>query len=122
MTESLDERNCNLLVGVRRSVRYHDHRHRLYEIWNTVTVAVATVGASASFLAKATPEWVSVAVSALVAVVGANDLSVGTARRADQHGSLARQFIILEREFAHGRSLDNDERERLRIERRNRLL
>ena len=59
--------------------------------------------------------------SAAVAIIGALDLSVGTARKADHHGSLARQFIALEREFAHGRDLDDDEherlvRERLRIE------
>lgn len=120
MTESLDDRTYELLFGIRRSVRYHDHRRRFYEIWNTVTVAVATIGGSAavaSFLAEVELDWIPAAVSALVAVAGVIDLSVGTARRADQHGSLARQFVILEREFAHGRSLEDTEHERLTGER-----
>ncbi|MDE0046515.1 MAG: hypothetical protein OXU19_11760 [bacterium] len=62
----------------------------------------------ASFLAEAALDWVPVVVSALVAVAGAIDLSVDTA-------AWCAQFIILEREFAHDCSLDN-ENERLRIE------
>ena len=46
-------------------------------------------------------------------MAGAIDLPVGTARRADQHSSLASQFIIREREFADARSLDDDKHERL---------
>lgn len=85
MTESLDERTRSLLVGAHRSVRYHDHRRRFCEIWSAVTVAVATIGASAgvaSFLAEASPDWVPAATSVLIAVAGAIDLSVGT------HGAL----------------------------------
>ncbi len=116
MTESLDDKTYKLLFSVRRSVRYHDRRRRFYEVWNTVTVAAATIGGSAAvvgFLYEAAPDWLPAAISAFIAVVGAIDLSVGTARRADHHGSLARQFIAVEREFAHGRSLDDDEHERL---------
>ncbi len=59
--------------------------------------------------------------SALVAILGAIDLAVGTGRRADRHGDLTRQFIALEQRFAHGRNLEDEEheaavRERLRIE------
>ncbi len=120
MTESLDDRTYDLLFGVRRSVRYHDRRRRFYEIWNCMTVAAATVGGSsavAAFLSQPAWEWLPVAFSGAVAVLGAIDLSVGTGKRADQHGDLARQFIALEQKFAHGRDLEDAEREELTRER-----
>ena len=110
----LDERTYDLLFGVRRSVRYHGRRRRFYEIWNTVTVAGAAVGGSSAFAAlMADSATISAAASALLALLGALDLAVGTARRADDHGDLARQFIVLEQAFAHGRNLDDDEYETL---------
>ena len=119
---NLDDRTYKLLFAVRRSVRYHDRRRRFYEIWNTITVAGATIGGSSAVAAiMADSTAVSAAFSAAVAVLGAIDLAVGTARCADRHGDLARQFISLERMFAHGRDLDDDEypelvRRRLEIE------
>ena len=119
---SLDERTYDLLFAVRRSVRYHDRRRRFYEIWNTITVAGAAIGGSsvvATVIADSTVvSWLT---AALVAILGALDLAVGTARCAGRHRDLARQFIFLEREFAHGRDLDDDEypelvRRRLEIE------
>ena len=119
---NLDERTYDLLFAVRRSVRYHDRRRRFYEMWNTFTVAGAVIGgssAAAVFMADSTV--VSAVLSAAVALLGATDLAVGTARCANRHGDLARQFISLEREFAHGRNLKNKEypelvRRRLEIE------
>lgn len=114
MTSDLDDKTYELLFAVRRSVRYHDRRRRFYEIWNTITVAGAVIGGSSAFAAlMADSTTVSVFFSALVALVGALDLAVGTARRADRHGDLARQFIALEQDFARGRSLEDDEYEAL---------
>ena len=73
MTESLDDKTYKLLFSVRRSVRYHDRRRRFYEVWNTVTVAAATIGGSAAvvgFLYEAAPDWLPAAISAFIAVVG----------------------------------------------------
>ena len=124
MRDHLDDRTYDLLFGIRRSVRYHDRRRRFYESWNTFTVFVATVGSSAAvaaFLAAAAPPWLAAIAAAVVAVTAAADLAVGTARRADRHGDLARQFFTLERRFVHDKNLTNDEYaeivdERLRIE------
>ena len=92
------------------------HRRRFYELWNTFTVVVAVVGGSAAvaaFLSDWGVAWAAPAVSAFVAFVAACDLAVGTGRRADRHGDLARQFISLEQQFAHGRTLDDAEHEEL---------
>lgn len=112
MTEDLDDRTYGLLFGIRRSVRYHMHRRRFYELWNTTTVVVAAVGGTAAvtaFVGEWTAPWVPAAAAALTAVSGALDLSVGTGRRAGHHGDLARQFINLEKRFARGVSLDDTE-------------
>ena len=120
----LDRRTFDLLFGVRRSVRYHDRRRRFYEVWNSATIAMGAIGGSAAVAtvtAQLSPGWLPAIAAAAVAVASAVDLAVGTARRANHHGDLARQFIGLEQRFAHGRSLDDAEheeltRERLRIE------
>ncbi len=124
MTEHLDRRTYDLLFGVRRSVRYHDRRRRFYEMWNSATVAMGAIGGSAAVAtvtAQLSPGWLPAIAAAAVAVASAVDLAVGTARRANHHGDLARQFIGLEQRFAHDRNLDDAEheeltRERLRIE------
>ena len=119
---NLDERTYDLLFAVRRSVRYHDRRRRFYEIWNTITVAGAAIGGSAAVTTVLADSTVASALTAAaVALLSATDLAVGTTRCANRHGDFARQFISLEREFAHGRDLDDDEypelvRRRLEIE------
>ena len=122
--EALDDRTYELLFDVRRSVRYHERRRRFFEIWNSITVGAAAVGGSSAVvtvLSAQTWEWLPAAFAGAVAVLGALDSVVGTARRANHHADLARQFIFLEQQFAHGRNLKDDEheelvRQRLRIE------
>lgn len=118
MTDQLDDRTYDLLFGIQRSVRYHHRRRRFYEIWNTITVACAVLGGSSAataFLAGPSAEWswLPAAFAGIVALLGAVDLAVGTARQANLHGDLARQFISLEQRFAHGRNLDDVEHEDL---------
>ena len=118
MADSLDDRTYDLLFGIRRSVRYHMRRRRFYEVWNTITVATAVVGGSsavAAFFAQlpAGGQWTPIILSGIVAIIGAIDLAVGTGRRADLHGDLARQFISLEQRFAHGRNLEDVEHEEI---------
>ena len=111
----LDDRTYGLLFGIRRSVRYHNHRRAFYERWNAVTVTVALAGgsaAAAAFLAPA-PPLAAVLASAAVAVAAAVDVAVGTARSGNHHAELARRFIWLERRFAHDRDLTDEEHEEL---------
>lgn len=112
MTDHLDDRTYDLLFGIRRSVRYHNHRRQFFERWNSLTATVAAVFGSSAALAWLTgaPEgwgWVPAVAAAIVGALGAVDLAVGTARRAYTHGDLARCFIHLEQMFSHGGNLDD---------------
>jgi len=126
MANELDDRTYALLFGVRRSVRYHSHRRRFYEIWNSVTVTLSVLGGSSAATAIISDipealEWLPASFAALVAIIAALDLAIGTARRADVHSDLSRRFIGLEQRFAPGKNLTDDEyeaitRARLEIE------
>ena len=109
----LDDRTYTLLFGIRRSVLYHGHRRRFYEIWNSLTVFMASIGGSAAVAAfiSASPNVNVYAVvpSVIVAVVSALDMAVGTARRANLHTLLAQQFIMLEKRFPASANLKDDE-------------
>ncbi len=112
---NIDDRTYDLLFSINRSHRYHTHRRRFYELWNSWTITLSTIGGSVAFAgALAHAPYTLAAVSAgLVAVTSAIDLGFGTARAANTHAELAREFITLEQSFSHGKSLDDDEYERV---------
>ena len=114
-TSHLDDRTYNLLFGIRRSVRYHNHRRRFYEVWNSVTVTVSVLGGSGAAVAflGSSFHWIAAAAALLVALAGAIDLAVGTGRSGNHHADLARRFIVLEQRFAHNRDLTDEEYEEL---------
>ena len=116
----LDDRTYDLLFSIRRSVRYHMRRRRFYEIWNTATVTVALLGGSAtaafvlfSFSNLYFTMYLTIGLPALVTFVSSIDLAVGTCRKGNEHGDLARRFNMLEQEFASGENLDDETHERL---------
>ena len=117
--EETDNRTYDLLFSVRRSVRYHNRRRRFYETWNAITVTTAAVGGSAAGIAYYISGFVEgihvlpVAASCIVALLSAIDIGVGTSRNANLHAELARKFIELEKRFAHGKNLTDDEHEDL---------
>ena len=106
MEDHLSNPSYHLLFAIRRSVRYHNHRRRFYELWNSITVTVGVFGGSsavATFFANLPPTWewwLPGALSGAVAAWSALDLSVGTARRANLHADLGRRFIFLEQQFS----------------------
>ena len=115
-TKKLDDRTYDLLFSIRRSVLYHQRRRRFYENWNALTVAFAAIGSSAAATAFAVDiGWggFPVIVSGLVAFLSAFDLAIGTARAGDHYAELARSFISLEKQFAHGKNLDDGEVEQI---------
>ena len=119
-------RTESMLFGIRRSVRYHNHRRRFYEMWNSVTITFAAVtsaaaGTAFSFEIVGWLAWLPAVASFLVALFSALDLGIGTASSANLHAELARKFIELEKRFAHGKELSDEEyenivRDRLEIE------
>ena len=126
MMERLDDRTYDLLFGVRRSCRYHNRRRRFYELWSSMTIFVKEFGGPLVLFLylrglSESGDWLPIAVLAIVVAVGAAGAAVRPPWRANVHAGLARRFIVLEKRFAHGRSLEDREfaeitSERLEIE------
>lgn len=99
------DRYSSLLWGVRRSVRYHDRRHGFFEHFHAIVIFFAVVGGSATFAAFGTAIGESMPIelrllpAALVTVLSAADLVVGSMRKAWLHADLKRRFIEIERDL-----------------------
>lgn len=99
MTE--DDRLHELLFSVRRSVRYHMRRVAFFDAFNTSVQVLSLAFGSITvytLLQRADPA-ISATVAALVTVVAAVNLVVGSTRKARKHQDLAKAFIALEREI-----------------------
>ena len=115
----------DLLFGVRRSVRYHMRRRGVFERVGTIKNALNLVFGSVTIygvLSHFGPE-IPVATAALVSILSALDLVIGSARMARLYHDLARRFIELERrmemegvEAVDARRIADWTRERLAIE------
>lgn len=105
----------NLLFDVRRSVRYHQHRRRFFELVNNVTAFASLVFGSATIAAFGTElagDWpieLKLAPAALVTLLYSWVLVSGVVRKAWLHADLARRFVELERMLEVGRSNQTDE-------------
>lgn len=118
------ERHHNVLFGIRRSVRYHDHRRRFYlnlRAWINFFTIIAGSATVASAVAASGSQLVQWLAGACVAVLAAFDLAVGTADKATLHTDLYRRFIRLERRLLNSReesaeALTSIESEQLDIE------
>ena len=118
------ERHYNVLFGIRRSVRYHDHRRKFYlnlRAWInffTIIAGSATVASAVSASGSQLVQWLA---GAFVAVLAAFDLVVGTADKATLHTDLYRRFIRLEKRLLNSEAesmeaLTSIESEQLDIE------
>ena len=119
--ENLNARTYALLFDIQRSVRYHSHRRGFFELWNRATSVITLVGASAALALAIGNHILAPWIMAGIGLLAALDAMIGTARCANEHTTLAQQFITLEQQFAHGRALEDDEyeaavRRRLEIE------
>ncbi len=120
MLENLDDPTYDLLFSIRRSVRYHKHRRRFYEAWNTLTITVALIGGSSSVVIAVGDLWPNYLplIPAVVTIVAIIDLAVGTSvRKAGHHGELAWRFIQLEKAVPIDISLSKEEIEKVKKER-----
>ena len=122
--DKLTEQSYELLFGIRRSVRYHEHRWRFYEVWATLTVAVSLLGgilvAGVSIYFPSDP-WLPAVFGGVIALMNVTSLSVGVFRKADLHANIISSFVQLESRFPPGFELTEEQyedihRERLVIE------
>ena len=122
----------NNLFGVRRSIRYHERRRSFFESVNTWILA-SQVTVSSSFGALLLLQGndgsrsysdLGVFVVALVGLLAALNLVVGSQRRAFLHASLSQRFAQLEQEITpceyaedvEGEVVSDFRRKRLSIE------
>src|SRR5437867_9831745 len=95
---SHDKRDLNkLLFGVRRSIRYHNHRRRFFDGLDKFTKILAAVAGSAAVAtALGNHTTVTVVLAAIIAVFSSTDLIIGAGPAARVHADLAKRFAELE--------------------------
>ncbi|HYR21493.1 MAG TPA: hypothetical protein VEP30_01035 [Chthoniobacterales bacterium] len=87
----------NLLFGVRRSIRYHNHRRRFFDAFDKFTKILAAVAGSAAFAtALSQHQTVTGVLAAIIAIFSAADLIIGAGPAARLHADLAKRFAELE--------------------------
>ena len=95
------ETTTQIIVGVRRSVRYHNRRRAFFDGWVLITNAVSVIFGSAAmwiFWAEVNLRW-GVYAALVVTFFSAINLVVGAGQRARSHADLARRFFSLEKEI-----------------------
>ena len=98
--EFLMDKEHKLLFGVRRSIRYHMRRCRLFDAIHSFTSFVgvfAGSGAAVTFLYG--HHLMAVTAALVVAFTSSIDLVVGTGPRARLHNELAKRFVQLEKDM-----------------------
>jgi hypothetical protein len=87
----------NLLFGVRRSIRYHNHRRRFFDGFDKFTKILAAVAGSAAFAtALSHHQTVTGVLAGIIAIFSAADLIIGASTAARLHADLAKRFAELE--------------------------
>jgi hypothetical protein len=87
----------NLLFGVRRSIRYHNHRRRFFDGLDKFTKILAAVAGSAAVVtALGNHNTVTVVLAAIIAFFSTVDLIIGAGPAARLHSDLAKRFAELE--------------------------
>jgi hypothetical protein len=87
----------NLLFGVRRSIRYHNHRRRFFDGLDKFTKILAAVAGSAAVAtALGNHKTVTVVLAAIIALFSSIDLIIGAGPAARLHADLTKRFAELE--------------------------
>lgn len=106
---ALHDRHYEVLFGIRRSVRYHDHRRRFYSSVGSTINFFIVIGACLIVASTfAGSEALQRAAGAFVAVLVAIDLVSGTVEKATLHADLYRRFIHLEKRMLNPGSLNSE--------------
>ena len=112
----------DLLFGVRRSIRYHNHRRRFFDAIDKTAKILTVIAGSATFAtALGSHRHWTLALAFSVAVLSTIDLIIASASRARLHSDLAKRFAVLETRIVRHKQLARDDlnefiAERLMIE------
>jgi len=89
-----------LCIGVRKSIRYHDHQERTYDMLHSWGRFLTLFFSGAAFVlfAKSHPALGSFC-TLLTAAIAAAELALGWSKKARMHNDLKRQFCLLEVEL-----------------------
>ena len=98
--EHIQTRWHALLFGVRRSIRYHNHRRKVFDalgVWTDFLTIIS--GGAVVFFAMTDQVTSSAVFGAAAGILAALDLVIGFSIKARHHVDLARQFSKLEQEI-----------------------
>ena len=91
----------DLLFGIRRSIRYHNHRRKYYDSVNLFISAMTVLSGSAVFVTilSSMDKIYTLIIAAVVTILSTFNLLVGTSSKACLHYDLYRRFIELEKKI-----------------------
>jgi hypothetical protein len=121
----IKKRRNKLLFGVRRSIRYHMRRRKLFERLDFVTKFFAVIGGSGTIISvsgEIPHTRLAILFGSVVAFFAALDLVIGCSGVARDHHDLIRKFSLLERHITKAgnditeQELNNLVNQRLEIE------
>ncbi len=107
LSEGEERELNNLVFGVKRSIRYHNHRRRFFDRLDKFTKIFSLVTGSGAFVtALGSYHGLTLTFAALVTVLSAVNLVVGPAQDARLHEDLARRFAELDYEIKRAGQLN----------------
>lgn len=117
--EKIRHEKDKLLFGVRRSIRYHNHRRRHFDFINKFTTIIAALSGSATVISVLSKlgQNCTITFAVIVAVMSAVDLVLGTAQKAREHNDLAKRFFDLEKAIITIKEITEEDLSRLTTQR-----
>ena len=122
LADADEDELSDLLFGVRRSIRYHNHRRRFFDSLDKFTKILSAVAGSATIAAAlGQSSFWTISLAAFVAIFSAINLVIGAGQAARLHSDLAKRFAALERDMVLSNAATKDQlskfvAERLMIE------
>jgi len=101
MSDDSGKKYDDLLFAVRRSIRYHNRRRKVFDFSHKLSTGITIFGGTAVFfsiLSKAKDPWPLV-FSAIIAIVAIFDLVINSPQAARFHHDLARKYFEIEKDM-----------------------
>ncbi|WP_448680560.1 hypothetical protein [Pseudomonas nicosulfuronedens] len=98
-TADIEDRWHDMLFGVRRSIRYHQRRRAFFDRLDQFSNMLSVIFGSAAIYGILEKDYQALALtaSALVTVLAAINLVIGSAQRARAHSDFSRRYVELEK-------------------------